>query len=122
MKQILIPLLALCTTAVIAADPGDKTTTTTNYTSEGARTTRTRVITTSTGTITEFAPGVTFTMKERSGPVSYHFGKSVSYETRKGRHLSEEEVHARIKVGVPASVHYDREGEHRVINRVVIDD
>ena len=122
MKKILIPLLALCATAVIAADPGDKTTTsTTTSNGDGTSTTRTTT-TTSDGTITEYAPGQTFTIKESSGPVQYHYGKSVTYETRKGKHLTEEEVHTRIKVGVPVHVHYDRDGDRRVISRVIIDD
>jgi len=122
MKHILVPLLALCASAVIAADPGEKkTTTTTTNNGDGTATTSTTT-TTTTGTITEYAPGQTFVVKETSGPVSYHYGKSVVYATKTGRILTEDQVRTRIKIGLPVSVHYITEGENRVINRVTIDD
>lgn len=98
---------ALLASVVIAADVTTSATTTT---------------TTSTGTITEYAPGTTFVVKETSGPVKYRYGKTVTYVTKKGKKLSEDEVRTRIKVGVPVSVHYATEGQDRVINRVEIDD
>lgn len=126
MKKLFIPLLALCASASFAADVTEKTTSTTkNFTGEGATTTHTHSAVrsiSSTGTITEYEAGHTFTVKESSGPVHYHYGKSVEYVTRKGRHLSEDEVRTRVKIGIPVSVHYGTEGEHRVISRVVIDD
>ena len=122
MKKIPILLLALCASAVIAAEPAERTTTTTT-TNNGDGTSTIRTTTTeSDGTITEFAPGRRFIVKESSGPVEYHYGKSVEYITRHGKHLSEREVHTRIKVGIPVHVHYAREGEHRGITRVIIDD
>lgn len=118
MKNILIPILALCATAAFADVTTEKTTTTT---ADGASSTTTTT-TTGSGTITEYTPGTTFTVKESTGPVQYHYGKSVEYITRSGKHLSDDEVRTRIKVGVPVHVHYGREGERRVINRVTIDD
>lgn len=107
MKKLIIPILAFCASAAFAAD--EVTTTTTKTT-------------TSTGTLSEYTPGTTFIVKETSGPVTYRYGKSVTYVTKKGKTLSEADVKTRIKVGVPVSVHYATEGEHRVINRVEIDD
>ena len=107
MKKCLIPILALFTSAVIAADVTETTTTKT---------------TTSTGTLSEYEPTKTFIVKEKSGPVTYRYGKTVSYVTKKGRVLKEDEVRTRIKVGVPVSVHYVTEGDNRVINRVEVDD
>src|ERR1044071_6774450 len=78
--------------------------------------------TTGTGTITEYAPGTTFIVKESSGPVTYHYGKSVTYVTRKGTTLSEDQVRTRIKVGVPVHVHYATEGSNRVISRIEVDE
>src|SRR3954462_13194590 len=109
MKKIIIPILALCASVALAAD--EKTTTST--------TTKT---TTGAGTITEYAPGKTFIVKESSGPITYHYGNTVTYVTRSGKTLSEDDVRTRIKVGVPVSVHYVTEGQNRVINRVEIDD
>ena len=107
MKKLIISsLCAVLASAAIAADVETVTTTTT----------------TGTGTITEYAPGTTFIVKETSGPVTYGYGKTVTYVTRSGKTLSDEDVRTRIKVGAPVTVHYVRDGEHRVINRVVIDD
>lgn len=78
--------------------------------------------TTSTGTVSEFTPGSTFVVKETSGPVKYRYGKKVTYVTKSGKTLTDDEVKTRIKVGSPVSVHYATEGENRVINRVEIDD
>ncbi len=105
MKKLLIPALALCASVAFAAE----TTTTTQTT-------------TSTGTLHEYTPGTTFVVKETSGPVKYRYGKSVTYVTKKGKTLSEDQVKARIRVGVPVSVQYSTEGETRVVNRVEIDD
>ena len=110
MKKILITALALCASAAIAG-AAEKTETTT--------TTKT---TTSTGTIAEYAPGTTFVVKETSGPVTYRYGKTVTYVTKKGKKLSDDEVRTRIKIGAPVSVHYVTEGDNRVISRVEIDD
>jgi len=111
MKKYLIPVLALCASVAIAADT-EKTTTSTT-------TTKTTV---GTGTVTEYAPGKTFIVKETSGPVTYHYGEKVVYVTKTGKTLSDDEARTRIKIGAPVSVHYITRGENRVINRVEIDD
>jgi len=106
MKKLLIPILALCASAAIAADVTETTTTTTI----------------GDGTISEYSPGKTFIVKEKSGPVTYRYGKTVTYVTRKGKVLTDDDVRTRIKVGIPVHVHYATEGENRVINRVEVDD
>ena len=111
MKKILIPVVcAFLASAAMAADAERTTTTTTTTTKMGD------------GTITEFEPGRRFIMKETTGPIIYHYGKEVVYETRSGKRLTEEEVRTRIKVGHHANVHFEHEGERRVIRRVVVDD
>lgn len=108
MKKTLIPLLCtILASAAIAADVEKTTTTTTTY---------------GDGTITEYAPGKTFIVKEKSGPVTYRYGKKVTYVTRSGRTLSDADVHTRIKVGAPVHVYYDTEGTDRVISRVEVED
>ena len=107
MKKIIIPILALCVSAAFAADKVETTTTKT---------------TTTTGTITEYAPGKTFIVKETTGPVTYRYGTKVVYTTKKGKPLTDEQVRTRIKVGIPVSVHYITEGEHRFISRIEVDD
>ena len=64
-------------------------------------TTSTTTTTTSTGTITEYSPGSAFVVKETSGPVSYRYGEKVTYVTRSGKTLTDDEVRSRIKVGIP---------------------
>lgn len=78
--------------------------------------------TTGSGTITTYEPGSTFVVKESSGPVTYSYGKSVTYVTRSGKVLTDADVKTRIKVGVPVKVHYDKDGDHRVIKKVEVDD
>ena len=107
MKKTLIPIIALCASMAMAADVVETTTTTT---------------TTGNGTITEYSPGQTFIVKESAGPVTYRYGKTVTYVTKNGRTLNEDEVRTRLKVGLPVTVHYSRDGEARIINRVIIDD
>jgi hypothetical protein len=108
MKKILIPLACgiLCATAFAA----EETTTTTTKT------------TMSNGTISEYSPGTTFIVKETSGPVTYRYGKTVTYVTRSGKTLTDADVKTRIKVGVPVRVQYLTEGESRVISRVELDE
>ena len=74
------------------------------------------------GTITEYSPGKTFIVKEKSGPVTYHYGKKVTYVTRGGKALTDEDVRTRIKVGLPVHVYYSSEGRNRVIDRVEVED
>ncbi len=109
MKKILIPIFALCASVAFGADKIETSTTTVKTT-------------TSTGTVTEYAPGKTFIIKESAGPVTYRYGEKIVYVTKSGKALTEDDVRARIKVGIPVSVHYVTEGENRIINRVEIDD
>lgn len=106
MNKTTLSILAATMTAAFAVADEVKTTTTTI----------------GTGTISEYAPGSTFIVKETSGPVTYRYGKTVTYVTRKGTTLSDDEVRTRIKVGVPVHVHYDADGDARVISRVELDE
>jgi ATP-dependent phosphoenolpyruvate carboxykinase len=109
MKKTLFSLTcAMLASAALAVDETTTTSTTTT--------------TSSTGTISEYTPGSTFVIKETSGPVKYRYGKSVTYVTKKGKTLSEDEVRTRIKVGIPVSVRYATEGTDRVISRVEVED
>jgi hypothetical protein len=54
--------------------------------------------------------------------VKYRYGKKVTYVTKSGKTLTEDDVKTRIKVGVPVSVQYATEGDARIVNRVEIDD
>ena len=78
----------------------------------------TTTTTTSSGTISEYSPGSTFIVKESSGPVTYRYGEKVTYVTRGGKTLTDDQVRTRIKVGAPVSVHYDTVGEDLVNHSV----
>ena len=84
-------------------------------------TSQTMSTTEATGTITEYTPGSAIVLKESSGPVSYRFGKTVTYATRSGRVLDENTVRTRIKVGVPVRVHYVGTGTNMMVDRVILD-
>jgi hypothetical protein len=87
-----------------------------------SETTTTTTTTDANGTITSFTPGNTIVLKESSGPVSYRFGKTVTYVTRSGKALDEDAVRTKIKVGVPVRVHYVREGDNMLVDRVILDE
>jgi hypothetical protein len=119
-KTILSVAFATLASVALAADVEKSTTTTT--TGGGTTSTTTTKTTTGSGTITEYTPGTTFIVKESSGPVTYHYGKHVTYVTKSGKTIPEAEVRTRIKVGAPVHVHYTTEGDNRVISRVEVDD
>ena len=85
-------------------------------------TTTTTTTTMGSGTITEYTPGSAFVVKESAGPVTYRYGENVTYVTRGGAALTEEQVRTHVKVGSPVKVQYSTEGENRILNRIEIDD
>jgi Sigma-54 interaction domain len=48
--------------------------------------------TTGTGTITEYSPDSAFVVREKSGLVSYRYGDKVTYVTRSGKTLTDDQV------------------------------
>ncbi|MDB6138744.1 MAG: hypothetical protein JWO94_1816 [Verrucomicrobiaceae bacterium] len=99
----------------------EKTVSTTTTNSDGSTSSSTTT-TTSSGTISEYSPGSSFIVKESSGPVTYRYGKKVTYVTKAGKELSDDDVKMRIKVGAPVHVHYMKDGDARVISRVEVDE
>jgi hypothetical protein len=118
-KTILCLTCALASTVAFAQT---STSVTTSAAGDTATTTTSTKTTTSTGTISEYSPGSTFVVKETSGPVKYKYGEKVTYVTKKGKVLKDDEVRTRLKVGAPVHVHYTTKGEDRVIDRVEIDE
>jgi ligand-binding SRPBCC domain-containing protein len=107
LKSTLLGIACAIVTPVVFAQTETTTTTTT---------------TTSSGTITEYSPGSAFVVKETSGPVSYRYGERITYVTRGGKTLTDDEVRTRVKVGIPVNVRFSTEGEDRIIDRIEIDD
>jgi hypothetical protein len=87
-----------------------------------SQTTTTTTTTTNSGTITEFTPGSAIVLKENNGPERYRFGKTVTYVTSTGKVLDEDAVRTRIRVGVPVRLHFEGEGDNRVVDRVILED
>lgn len=118
LKLYSIAFAIVASSAAIAEDTRTESTTT----HPDGSTETTVKTTTGTGTITEYVPGTTFTVKETTGPVKYRCGKTVTYVTQSGKTVTEDAVKTRIRVGLPVSGQYVLDGENRVISRVVIDD
>ena len=96
MKLKIMLLGIVCTMVISVVCAQTETTTTTTTTSTG------------TGTVTEYSPGSAFVVKEASGPVSYQYGEKVTYVTRSGKALTDDDVRTRVKVGIPVNVQYIR--------------
>ncbi len=79
-------------------------------------TTTTNEVTTN-GTISSFEPE-TFVIKSETapGPITYSYGKTTQYVDEAGNVVTREA----ITPGVPVTVHYVREGDHMMADRVVV--
>ena len=114
---------AIMSSAAFAQTSTSETSTTTAVDTAGqTSSTSTTTTTESNGMITAFTPGSAIVLKETSGPRSYKFGKSVTYVTKSGKTISEEEVKTRVKVGIPVHVGYAMEGDSYIVNRIVVED
>ena len=76
---------ATCALLLGAGVATAQSTSTTTTTTAGGTTTS---VTTSSGTLHEYTPGTTFIVKETSGPVTYKYGTTVTYVTKKGKTLT----------------------------------
>jgi hypothetical protein len=87
-----------------------------------SQTTTTTTTTDANGTITEYTPGSAIVLKETSGPVTYHLGRSVTYVTRSGRPIDAAVVKEKVKVGIPVRVHYSGTAPDMTVDRVILDE
>jgi hypothetical protein len=85
-------------------------------------TVRTTKVVTTRGTVSQYEPGTSFVVTETSGPVTYHYGPHVVYRTSSGVVIPEAQLRTRFVAGAPVRIHYVTEGDHRVIQRVVLRD
>src|ERR1043166_3508828 len=115
MKLVLTIISAVALTAIAANAQTSSTTTTT--TQQGANATTTTSTTESVGTISEFTPGSTLVLNTGSGePVHYKLGKTVTYINAKGKEIKAERIRKDRKV----RVHYIKEGNDMVVDKVTI--
>jgi hypothetical protein len=83
---------------------------------EVAATTRTTT-TESAGTLSDFGPDTFVVRTESSAPaVTYHYSKTTTYVDDAGNPVSVETV----KSGLPVTVHYVKEGDRVIANRVIV--
>jgi ABC-type Fe3+-hydroxamate transport system substrate-binding protein len=115
MKFLLTIICAVAfSTALASAQTSSSTTTST---SQGSQTTTTTSTTESVGTISEFTPGATLVLSSGTGePVHYKLGKDVTYINAKGKVISADRIRKDRKV----RVHYVKEGNDMVVDKVTI--
>ncbi|MEO7934405.1 MAG: hypothetical protein ABIT76_14735 [Chthoniobacterales bacterium] len=113
---------ALLGSAAFAQVSTSETNSTTTSSAGGTVSQSTTTTTEGSGTITSFEPGTSIVLKESSGPRTYRYGKTVTYVTKSGKAISDDEVKTRIRVGIPVHVSYAQEGDSYVVNRVVVDE
>jgi hypothetical protein len=109
MKKVLLSIALACVAPFAWGQVSETTTTTTTTTDAN-------------GTITEYTPGNAIVLKETSGPVSYHLGRSVTYVTRSGKPIDAAVVKEKVKVGVPVRVHYSGTAPDMTVDRVILDE
>ena len=113
-------LLALiCATACVVTVSQAQTSSTTTTTSAGGTTESTTTTSDASGTITEYTPGSSIVLSTGTGePTHYRFSKSVTYVTPSGKVIES----ARIKKNGKVHVHYTREGNDMLVDKVIVDD
>lgn len=113
-------LLALiCATAFVVTVSQAQTSSTTTTTSAGGRTESTTTTTEAAGTITEYSPGSSIVLNTGTGePTHYRFSKTVTYVTPSGKVIEA----SRVKKDSKVHVHYMREGNDMLVDRVIVDD
>ena len=85
--------------------------------SDAGTTTSTAAAVTSIGTISEFSPDTIVIRSETSPePLRYSYSKTTTYVDETGAPVSLELV----KSGLPVTVHYTREGDRLIANRVIV--
>ena len=119
MKSLLTIICALLVSVLGAHAQTESTTTTTTATStqtQGAASTSTTT-TEGVGVISEFTPGSVIVLKTEGGePVRYKLGTNVTYINAKGKEIKAERIRKDRKV----RVHYMKEGNDMVVDKVTI--
>ena len=109
----------ICATALfvaVAQSQTGSTSSTTTTTGSGETTTTT---TESYGTVTEFSPGAALVLSTGSGePVHYKFSKTVTYVTPEGKVIEASKIKKNSKV----RVHYIKEGNDMLVDKVIVTD
>lgn len=86
-------------------------------TTEPTTTTQTTTTTSSTGTVTNYEPGRTIVVKSEGGPVRFALGTAARIVDGAGKIVT-----APLRAGEKVRVYYSGPEEHRVVERVVVED
>ena len=95
------------------------TSSTTVATGAKGATETTTTTTESTGTVTEFTPGDSLILRTEAGePLRYKFHKTVTYMTADGRVIEASKVRKDSKI----RVHYIKQGDDMLVDKVIVTD
>lgn len=115
--KVLLSLVS-ATALLIAVAYGQTSSTSTTTTGSGTTDTTTTT-TETTGTVTEFSPGASIVLSTGTGePVHYKFSKTVTYVTPEGKVIEA----SKIKKNAKVRVHYMKEGDNMVVDKVIVTD
>ena len=115
MLKLFLGLIAA--TALFVAVAQSQTSTSSTTTTGASDTQTTTTTTESYGTVTEFSPGASLTLSTGSGePVRYKFSKSVTYVTPEGKVIEASKIKKNSKV----RVHYIKEGNDMIVDKVIV--
>jgi hypothetical protein len=116
MMKLFLGLICATALCVAVAQSQTSSSSTTTTTGSGETTTTT---TESYGTVTEFSPGAALVLSTGSGePVHYKFSKSVTYVTPEGKVIEASKIKKNSKV----RVHYIKEGNDMLVDKVIVTD
>ena len=117
--KLLLSLVSATALMLAIAYGQTSSTTTSTTTATGATTDTTTTTTESTGTVTEYSPGASIVLSTGTGePVHYRFSKSVTYVTPEGKVIESSKIRKNSKV----RVHYMKEGNDMVVDKVIVSD
>jgi len=114
MKSILLSIV--CALAAPLAFAQVSTTTTEQTTTQPVTTTQTTTTYTA-GTVSTFEPGKTIVVKSEEGPVSFALGTAAHIVNGAGKVIS-----SALRPGQHVRVYYSGPTEHRMVERVVVED
>jgi hypothetical protein len=109
----------VCATALLIAVAQAQTSSSSTTTTTGTGSETTTTTTENFGTVTEFSPGTSLVLSTGSGePVRYRFSKTVTYVTPDGKVIDA----SRIKKDSKVRVHYVKEGNDMLVDKVIVTD
>ena len=116
IKSILSVTFATALMGLLAYGQTSSSSTTTVASGNGETKISTRT-TETTGTVTEYTPGLGLVLKtEAAEPVHYKFGKTVTYVTSDGKVIEASKIRKDSKV----RVHYIKEGDDMLVDKVIV--